>query len=504
MKYLVSGEEMKAIDQYAIETIGIPSLVLMERAAFAFATVIRDVAKETDHVLAVCGSGNNGGDGIAIARILKEAGLNVSVLLISEEEKFTSETKRQLAIGRNLDLPIFEYKKNGSEVAWNEYTIMIDAIFGIGLSREVKGNFAELIHQMNQSRARIFSVDIPSGVDATTGSIWGTAIKADTTITFGFQKLGLALYPGASYAGKVILSDIGFPKKALLEVKPKVFCFDETQVFRKKREPDTNKGSYGKVLVIAGAVNMAGAACLCAKSAYRAGSGLVKVMTPKENRTIIQTYLPEALLATYDTAQLDSQAIINELSWATGVVIGPGLSQEEYAKELLLIVLEHCKVPCVMDADALNILASNQWQEKIAKMGDLVITPHLKEMERLCGTPISNMKRDFIAFAREQIAGKAYTLVLKDARTLVVNKDTCFLNQYGNPGMAVGGSGDILSGIIGALLAQDIEPVKAACMGVHMHARAGDHAKEKTNEHSMMAGDILDGLIKELNDERIL
>ncbi|MFA9465862.1 MAG: NAD(P)H-hydrate dehydratase [Velocimicrobium sp.] len=498
MKYLVNGEQMKAIDQYSIKKLGIPSIVLMEKAAMACAKVILNTATKNDKILAVCGIGNNGGDGIATARILKEAGLDVSVLLVGEEKKASEQTRKQLQIGRNLDLPIFQYKNIVNEVSMKEYNIIIDAIFGIGLSKPILGDYKDVINQINSYPSMVVAVDIPSGVDASSGFIQNVAVRADVTVTFGYNKLGLLFYPGASFAGRVLVEDIGFPQKALLEVSPKTFMYERDDIEKRipKRETYSNKGTFGKVLVIGGAKNMAGAACLCATGAYRMGAGLVKILTIEDNRVIMQTALPEALLSTYTKENFTKEWFCKELLWASTVIIGPGLSNDFIAEEMLDLVLDTSNVPCVLDADALNLIAQKNKHDKINHNPQIIITPHLKEMERLTSYNISDMKKDFVAFSVEAIKERDYTLVLKDARTLVVDKENIYVNICGNSGMAVGGSGDVLSGIIGGLLAQGMKPFDAAALGVYLHALAGDRAAQETNEYSMIARDILNGLIQ--------
>lgn len=496
---------MKAIDNYSINELGFPSLILMEKAAMACAKIILDTVKRDDKIIAVCGTGNNGGDGIATARILKEAGLDVSVMLIGEEEKVSEQTKKQLEIGRHLDLPIFNYKNILNEEWIKEYNIVVDAMFGIGLSKPITGDYERIINQINQHSAMVFAVDIPSGVDAGTGNIWNVAIKADLTITFGYNKLGLVLYPGAQHAGTVIVADIGFPKKALKAVCPTTFTYDMEDKGRLPwRNPYSNKGTFGKVLVIGGAKNMAGAAYLSAKSAYRMGAGLVKILTVEENRVIFQTNLPEALLSTYTKESLTKEWFLEELRWANAVIIGPGLSTEETAETMLDLVLESIKVPLVIDADALNLIAYHQKYEKINHNKQIIITPHLKEMSRLATCDISDITKDLIAFSHNVMKDKEYTLVLKDARTIVTDGIYSYVNLYGNSGMAVGGSGDVLTGIIGGLLAQGMNPFEAAALGVYFHALAGDRAAKEKSEYSMMAGDISEALIKEISYEGIL
>lgn len=291
MQYIADAKEAKEIDGISIRQIGIPSFVLMERAAMKVADcVYRIMDHEHGKVLAICGMGNNGGDGVAAARILMERGCQVELAYIGNKEHASEEMMTQMEIASKLSIPIAD------SLEMEKYDVIIDAIFGIGLSREIKGEYHKMIQQINQSGAHVVSVDIPSGVDATTGKVFGIAVKADDTVTFGVNKRGLVLFPGAQYAGKVHVEEIGFPKKALEEVSPKVISYERDDILKifPKRIPCSNKGTYGRILVIAGSEHMGGAALFAALAAYRMGSGLVKVFTHENNRVMLQTKIGRA------------------------------------------------------------------------------------------------------------------------------------------------------------------------------------------------------------------
>lgn len=493
---------MQAVDGYSIDTIGIPSAVLTEKAALAVAETVKEHCKKNkrNRILVVCGVGNNGGDGIAAARILNEWGLNASVLLLGKEEKATIETKRQLSIGRKTGLRI------ENETDLSEYTIIVDAIFGIGLSRKIEGTYYEVIKNINQTDAFICAVDIPSGIHTDTGKVMGIAVKADVTVTFGYQKLGLILYPGCEYANDVVVADIGFPKKAIEEVKPFCFRFEEKD---KKlipiRQKSSNKGSYGKVLIIGGSANMCGACYLSAKAAYRTGAGLVKILTEETNRVILQTKLPEALLYTYDKKALISKEnekilgeIRKELDWATVIVIGPGLGTEKNGELLLNLVLNGGKAPTIIDADGINLLAEKKDWKWDKKHRPIILTPHLKEMSRLTGDSIDKIRDDLVFYGMNYAKEKEVCLVLKDARTLTTNGTKAYINCSGNNGMSTGGSGDVLTGIIAGLLAQHTAALEAGGLGVYLHGLAADREVKEGNTYSLIASDIIEGLKKEI------
>lgn len=505
MKPLVTKNEMKRVDGYSIETIGIPSAVLMEKAAMSVAEAVRDYCLRKEYsypqqkILVVCGTGNNGGDGVAVARILNEWGFLASVLLLGEETKATEETKYQLSIARRLEVEIQH------ETDFNEYTIIVDAIFGIGLSREITGNYREVIEKINQTKSWVCSVDIPSGIHADTGAVMGVAVKADLTVTFGIKKIGMVLYPGCDYANRVIVADIGFPKKAVESVCPKVFYLEpEDKKMLPERKKDSNKGMYGRVLIIGGSKDMSGACYLSAKATYRTGAGLVKIMTEETNRIILQTQLPEALLATYKIEDgLDlKETVLKELNWATVIVIGPGLGTKKHAEELLKTVLEHALVPVIIDADAINLLAQNQYLKELFQSKNrgeqFIFTPHLKEMSRLSGDSIDKIKANLVSYGMEYAKKEKICLVLKDARTIISDGVVAYINCSGNNGMSTGGSGDVLTGIIAGLLAQKATLLEAGAFGVYLHGLAADREILEGNTYSLIASDIIKGLKKEI------
>ena len=503
MKYLVDAAKMKAIDEYTSGTIGIPSLVLMEKAAMAIAQVIRLKITKKDRILAVCGTGNNGGDGIATIRMLKGFGYDADILIIGDEKRATEQTKQQLLIARNLDVKVY------NNVKVSEYTVIIDAIFGIGLSKPVVGAFEQIIEAINTSENKVFSVDIPSGIQADNGKVMNIAVKADYTITFGVNKIGLVLHPGSEYAGEVIVADIGFPVKAVEYAKPSVFYFDKEDLSRLPlRKNYSNKGTFGKVLIIAGSRNMSGACYLSAKAACRSGAGLVKVLSVEDNRSIIQSLLPEAILSTYDPNNLKNKLevdrIIQELKWATSIVIGPGIGISAASDHLLDIVLNHADVPIVIDADALTLLAGKtqyilkdnekECYRDIDLPRNVIVTPHLKEMSRMLDCDVSNVQENLLTVAMNAVKGKQYVLALKDARTIVSDGVRCYINLSGNNGMATAGAGDVLTGIIAAMLAQGMEHFEATALSVYVHGLAGDEAIKSKSVYSLIASDIIEAL----------
>lgn len=496
MKYAVDAQTMSAIDQYAINNVGIPSLVLMEKAAMKIVDRIAKKHDKSERILAVCGTGNNGGDGVASARMLHELGYSVDVYLVGSETRASEQMKVQLNIIGNLGMSMF----NSAKIS--EYTVIIDALFGVGLARDIEGKYADVIEEINASGAVVWAVDLPSGINGSNGKKLGTAVKADYTVTFGYHKLGLILYPGCEYAGDVEVVDIGFPKQAIGHVHPQAFYYEPSDIQKMpQRKKRSNKGTFGRVLVIAGSKNMSGAAYLSAKAAYRTGAGLVKILTDDSNRATLQSMLPEAILSTYQSDCFDTQMIQRELDWATVVVLGPGIGTSENTQKLVSFVTANIKIPLILDADAINLLADDEkyviknkidQNAKLHLPSNVILTPHLKEMSRLIKLPLHHIVSDIFTVASEYRG--EYVLVLKDARTIVVNEDQMYLNVSGNNGMATAGSGDVLTGVIAGLVAQGMGNFDAATMGVYLHGIAGDYATKEKNCYSVMASDIIDAL----------
>jgi len=507
MKYALGSGQMKEVDRYTIETVGIPSMVLMEKAAMAVVRHTKELCSEQDTILAVCGYGNNGGDGIAAARILFMEGYSVAIYMVGEKTAATKETKQQLKIAKKIGVPMLH------KVKWEEYTVIIDAIFGIGLSRNITGEFRKIVEDINRSAARVVAVDIPSGVCADDGRIFGTAVKAECTVTFGYQKTGCLLFPGSEYSGNVFVEDIGFATGGLTEA-PNRFYFDESpEALLPLRLKNSNKGTYGKVLVIAGSKNMSGAAYFAATAAYRMGVGLVRILTAKENREILQRQIPEAVLTTYETleegiSEADAESIREAVAWASVIVLGPGLGQSVMSARIVNYVIGNCKAPLIVDADGLNII-SRMITERVpeeegvegrirylAKLlpAETILTPHKKELSVLTGIPLADLVGCLIDSSASCTYNNDLIYVKKDVRTIVSFGNSDYINVSGNDGMATAGSGDVLAGMIAGLLAQGEVPKMAAMAGCFLHGLAGDVAAKKKGPRSMLASDILEAI----------
>lgn len=497
MEYILTGKQAKEVDQYSIQSIGIPSLVLMERAAMAVTEEIQAVTKKEMAVLVLAGTGNNGADGLAVARMLNHIGYRkIQILVFGKPEKATQEWNCQKKILDSLQIPVrtVQDKTVSEYIEEGDYDIIVDAIFGIGLTRDVEGIFKKAIEKVNQKKTFVVAVDIASGIHSDTGAVMNTAIKANMTITFGCRKLGQILYPGAEYTGKLIVKDIGFPNLALERVGDKAFTYTEKDLTMLPYRPSNgNKGSFGKVLVVAGSKNMAGAAYLSGAAAYAMGAGLVRILTVEENRQILQTLLPEAIMTTYDSNKIEWNRVQECLDFADVIVLGPGLSTDDYAMKLVDYIMKFRAVPLILDADGINLLVKSQkW---CYDRKDLILTPHLGEFSRLLSKPIEQLKKDLPTDAKKFAEQYGVIAVCKDARTIVAKEEEdLFVNISGNSGMAVGGSGDVLTGVIAGLLAGGRDALSSARMGVYLHGLAGDWAKEQYGEYSMKASDLLQGI----------
>lgn len=527
MNYTVTGAQMKQIDQNTIEEIGIPSVVLMERAALAVAEAVEAVAEthcgaaaeaETDarrpghaaengkraavRVLAACGTGNNGADGIAVGRILNARGYEVAVVSAGNPDHATEEHRLQQRIAENLGVRFL----TASEVQAGCWDIIVDALFGIGLARPVGGEYKQLITYLAAMReergAKVVAVDIPSGIHADTGEVMGTALAADVTVTFGYGKSGLYLYPGKSYAGVLQVADIGFPDVSLQQVGWDACMMERSDLARLPvRRADGNKGTFGKVLLIAGSGGMSGAAYLSALAAYRTGAGLVKILTVPENRVILQTELPEAIVETYDPEAVLPDGAFEawleaQCEWADVIVMGPGLGQDSYVESLVEMVLSHAYVPVILDADGLNAVAEHPHLTRYFTE-NIIITPHMGEMSRLVQMPVSELKENPLQAARDYSSRHGVVCVMKDAVTVTAEKEgTAWINASGCSAMAKAGSGDVLTGVIAGLSARGMECVDAAVYGVYLHGLAGEAAAAELGENSLLAHDIADHLLK--------
>lgn len=484
MIYLPTGEQMRRADLYTIEEIGVPSMVLMERAALEVVRCMEEEQLDFRKVLVICGSGNNGGDGYAIARLLHLKGHDVTIFFAGNSQKRSEENAQQAKIAAHYEIPVI------TNLGTEEYSVIIDALFGTGLKREVTGHYREVLCSVNQMAGKKVAVDLPSGIHDTTGARMGIAFCADLTVAIAFPKRGLFLQEGNVCAGKILTGDIGISSETFSEGTV-TFGYEKQDLFLgfPKRKKNSHKGSYGKVLMIAGSKGMSGAAYLSAKAAYAVGAGLVQIYTHEENRVILQQLLPEAIITTYDT--FDSEQLEKLIQWADLIGIGCGLGKSDTAERVMQYTLERALVPCVVDADGINILSKHmEWIEETNAL--IVLTPHMKEMSRMLQCSVKELIEQRMEKLHAFVERYKVVCVLKDARTLVAKEhQNTYLNLSGNAAMAKAGSGDVLAGVIVGILAQQCEPYTSACLGVFLHGLAGDMARDKKGVYSVLASDLV-------------
>ena len=514
---VVTAAEMRQIDQDTIEGIGIPGIVLMETAGSAIVRAIEQYYPTCQRIGIFAGKGNNGGDGIVIARQLAHIGRDVRLFLVSPPDNFTGEAQTNLQIAKNLGLRIEEMLTDaalGSDFFVERSTslthiasceLLVDAIFGTGLRGTVRDPIATVINAINRLPTPILSVDLPSGLDADTGHSLGTCVRADRTVTIGLPKRGLLMHPGAELAGKLEVVDIGFPESVIDAQNIKVNWTTAAQAAQwiPPRPPSSHKGSYGRVLVVAGSTGMTGAAALASEAALRAGAGLVTLATPKHLNPILEGLLPEVMtlpLPETDAGSLSVSATSTILEFAVKtksiLAIGPGLSQHpETVSFVHQLIRENREqgldLRMVIDADGLNALA--QVRETILSLNsETVLTPHPGEMARLTSTSVPVLEKDRISTAQQFASKYGVTLVFKGAPTVTSTPNgNLWVNSTGNPGMATGGMGDVLTGIIAGLMAQGIPSEIAAALGVYLHGLAGDIVAERLGRHGLIASDVL-------------
>lgn len=511
-RYLLTASKMKQYDTNTIQEFKMPSLLLMERAALS---TVEELQKERGNrpcrVLVVSGCGNNGGDGLAIGRLLMLQGYAVDFVLLGSLDRQSVETRKQTEILTAYGASFFD------RIEGIEYSIIVDAIFGIGLTREVSGEYRDAVEQINRSKAYVCSVDIPSGINADDGAVMGCAVKADLTVTYGFYKIGQMLYPGTEYCGRIVCRDIGIDERSFLGESPVWYTYDKTAgIPMPKRRADGNKGTFGKVLIIAGSSTICGAAMLCARSCFRIGAGMVKVVTAQENREALQQCVPEAMLTIYREDMTDEErrvfdkALEEDMAWADCILIGPGTGTKKTAMRMLERCIEESGLPLVIDADGLNLLAADKGlqknlSERAGKERPVILTPHMGEFARLYGCDTKQAKENITDYPQKLADRLRCTVVCKDARTVVAGYDMKeqYLNITGNAGMATAGSGDVLAGMAAGLLAQGKEAGTAAVAGVFLHGMAGDLAAKRKTEYSLMATDIIEEIenaVMEAND----
>ncbi|WP_163327793.1 NAD(P)H-hydrate dehydratase [Desulfurobacterium thermolithotrophum] len=516
---VTKAEEMRNLDRETIEVLGIPGIVLMENAARGVTSVIYDKL-DGNSVVVICGKGNNGGDGLAIARNLYNLGYDVEVVLTAKIEELKGDARINAEVLSKLPVPLHVVKEESKLLELysllKEADFIVDAIFGTGLSKPAEGFYKDLIEVINKANKPIISVDIPSGLSSDTGEIIGAHIIADITVTFGFPKLAHIMPPACYYVGELFVVDISIPEDvfSLVASKRYILTLDEVAFTFPVREIMSHKYTYGHVAVIGGSAGKTGAPSMTAQSALRTGAGLSTVVVPASLNTVFEIKLTEAMSIPIPDAEkgyfgidtIDEVVETIEKGKFSSVVIGPGLGNEPETFEFAREFIRKTTKPLVIDADGINALAENTDILKM-KEQNIIITPHIGEFSRLTGLSKEEILKEPYEIAKEFAEEFGVTVILKSGRTVIATPSgKVYINIIGNPGMATAGTGDVLAGILGALLGMGIEMEDAAKFGVFLHSLAGDIAAEELSQESLKACDIIDFLpkaIKRIKEKEI-
>ncbi|MBI2212668.1 MAG: NAD(P)H-hydrate dehydratase [Acidobacteria bacterium] len=499
MKILTS-EQMGNIDRRASQQYGIPSVVLMENAALALVEALVDHYPDAGNVAIFCGPGQNGGDGLALARHLENRRITPLVFVLGVRKAYRGDAATNLDICERLGLPMWDVEDSEALdralARATEADLVVDAIFGTGLNRPPDGLFAEAIRGLMAIRLPILAVDIPSGLSGSSSQTSEPCVRADLTVTFAQPKIPHVFDPAASHCGEIVVADITIPEAAVDAegVFLSLTTPDEVRILLPARAADSHKGTYGHCAIVAGSAGKSGAAILAARGAIRAGAGLVTVITDRHTAAIVDAATLESM--TYHvTVESDSiQAILDFVATKDAAVVGPGLPDEEAAYAAIRELVARIDIPCVLDATAVNA-----FQGRATEMNrdgkPRLITPHPGELARLLGTTTAAIQSDRVSAVRGASQTTNCVVVLKGHQTVVANPDGIVtVNPTGNPGMASGGMGDVLSGAIAALLAHGLDPFEAARAGVFLHGLAGDLAREAKSDVGLAANDVAEAL----------
>jgi NAD(P)H-hydrate epimerase len=505
---VLTSQQMRDADRRTIEDVGIPSVVLMENAGRQVVAAIESAFDSLDRrrVSVVCGRGNNGGDGFVVARTLLERDIDVGVYLVGRADDVRGDARIFLDVLRNLGVDIIDV---GDPAAWELHgrevlsaDVLVDALFGTGLNAPLSGLVETIVEDINGAPCPVVSIDLPSGLLADRWDVPGPAIDASITVTLGAPKLPLVLPPAEARTGNLVIAEIGIPMAVIDDVDGpwvELLTKDDMRVLVEPRAPDSHKGDYGRVLIVAGSPGKTGAAGLAATAALRSGAGLVTVATPASCVPTVAALRPE--LMTLSLAETDGGAIAVEAvdqvlaAQADIIAVGPGLGTAQSTRAFVHALLGRAGVPIVLDADALNAFAGDA-DRLVGRDGvDVVITPHPGEMARLTGLSIDEVQANRLEVARDFATTHRVHVVLKGHRTIVATPEgKTSINLTGNPGMATAGVGDVLSGMIAGWFGQLLDAEAAAKLAVYLHGLAGDLAEADEGEVAMIAGDITDRL----------
>jgi NAD(P)H-hydrate epimerase len=499
---LFTSRQMNVLDLKTTSDYHIPTALLMEHSGLETARAVLEKFPFSQKVIVLCGPGNNGGDGFAASRILNDWGFKVRVFLSVNSEGLKGDALTQYEILKKIGIPleVFPESRLSCQDFLRESDLVIDALFGTGLKRLVEGRTANLIQWVNQIGKPVAAVDIPSGIDSDTGKILGVAIKANMTVTLGAPKIGLYLYPGRTYAGDIKIAYIGIPHLLISESPCAARTIDKEEVMSwlPVWEPDVNKGERGRVMIIGGSRGLSGAPVLSAEAALHSGSGLVYLAVPDGIRNLIEHKLTDAVkvglpqTTRWVLGKNSVSETISCLNKVRAAALGPGIGRDSETGEYVKMVLQDYQGNIVIDADALYPL-DDLFLKKNGRL-NWILTPHEGEMARLCGISQETVREQRWELAVQKAKDWNCILVLKGASTIVAAPEQVYLNLTGNPGIAVGGSGDVLTGLLASLLAQGMSPVEAACSAVFIHGRTGDLLKQKRGIRGITASLLAENL----------
>jgi len=503
-----SSEEIRNLDRRAVEKFGITEDLLMENAGnAAYFVVLKEFGVEGKRFVVFCGVGNNGGDGLVVARRIHSSGGEATVFILGDEGRFKGAAKKNREIIAKMPIEtrnITSLERVRSAVFHSD--AIVDAIFGTGLARNVEGLHGDVIRFINEGKKPVFSIDTPSGINADTGNVMGDAVKATYTVTFGLPKRGLLLYPGYDYCGKLYVSHISYPVTLRNDESIKTQINDPSPLPERKR--DSHKGDYGKALFIAGSPNYMGAPYLSALSFLKAGGGLSYLAAPKSispflaNKGSELVLLPQEETATGSVALKNAERLLEFTEQVDIVIMGPGLSLHEETQQLVRDLAPRIQKPLLIDGDGITATAKDLSKIE-TRTSETILTPHLGEMSRLAKLRTEKILDDKISFLQKFAEEQRAITVLKGAHTLVAYPDgSVFINMSGNPGMATAGSGDVLTGTVAAMYGQGLPLPEAVRTGVFLHGFAGDLAAREIGEDGLTAQDVLDYLPRALSDHR--
>jgi len=501
---VVTAEEMREIDRYSIKEVGVPGVVLMENAGAETAQVILDLVNDVENPLVhiFCGKGNNGGDGFVIARHLSNNGLDVAILNLVAEKEIKGDALINHKIIKNMGVPIKFISKSADLAKYEEYEapdIIVDALLGTGIKGAVRGFVKEVIDFINDLDIPVVSVDLPSGLDANTGDVEGSVIGADVTVTMALPKRCHLFYPARNFVGDLFIADIGMPESVTSEEAVKVLWIEEEDIQMPYRSPNAHKYQFGRVAILAGSPGYTGAAALAAQAALKIGAGMVILGTPIGLNPILEQKLTEVITrplpetGSHTIGKISLPAIQELLDWCDILAIGPGLGRSQEVQETIIQILKVFAKPAVIDADALFALANHSAILKKKTHPNWILTPHTGEFLRfLPNETTDSISAIPIELAQQFASNHKLNLILKGAPSLAADPDgNVYINSTGNSGLATGGSGDVLTGMVAGLLAQKQTAIEAAYTANFLHGFIADYIADEETPQTLVAGDLI-------------